>query len=342
MRAAPLLEVVVLVVLCAALLPYHRVEAQHIVYVYTTYSDNACTQKQNGPATIEFGKCANFGSPFHDYMITDSLFLFAYDSTNGTCTTRLATEGPYQVNVCNKMSSNWMKITVSTGRGSEEEEDALCKQIYNPELCPKECFPGSAQVLAKDNESDIFSALPMASLRVGMVVKTLYGESPVIDFLHMNRNTLGKNYVEISFTTGDALVLSAAHQVLRVCEENLVSSSCSLNAKDVRPGMFLWRGNTGEKAEVTSVSLQQHHQGLYAPLTADGTIQVNNIGVSCYANEDHYTAHAVMAPYRIFHLARWYLIGLGFGSDKQVQEDVSVPQYANVLMSIRHALYGTS
>ena len=100
-------------------------------------------------------------------------------------------------------------------------------------------------------------------------------------------------------------------------------------AKNIHPGMNIFVMNeegvlvTETVANVSDVM----KQGYMAPLTAEGTLIVNNVAASCYATIDsHYVAHAAVAPMRW-----WY--GL-FGASKESNDVVGVHWFSTMLYEI--------
>lgn len=129
---------------------------------------------------------------------------------------------------------------------------------------------------------------------------------PVIAFLHRNASTAA-HFVEARTNTGRVFVASSEHLIY-------VSTSNGTNFRSfsAKP---MWRMEVGDtilvsgdeaqgpllSEEVTSIRLVVGH-GLYAPLTASGTILVDDVLASCYAAvTSERAAHLAMAPLRLWH-----------------------------------------
>ena len=70
-------------------------------------------------------------------------------------------------------------------------------------------------------------------------------------------------------------------------------------ANTVNVGDFLWSGGSG-LVRVKSVTIVVD-TGVFAPLTSSGTILVDDLLASCYADiESHDLAHLVSMPIRVF------------------------------------------
>lgn len=99
------------------------------------------------------------------------------------------------------------------------------------------------------------------------------------------------------------LLLTAAH-LLFVAPQQNHSQPQPIFASRVRPGHHVYvlgkGGQTLLQATVHQVSLQEEASGAYAPLTAQGTILINQVLASCYAViEEHSWAHWAFAPFRV-------------------------------------------
>lgn len=67
-------------------------------------------------------------------------------------------------------------------------------------------------------------------------------------------------------------------------------------------------GNVG-RATIVRVSWSRDSAGVYAPITERGTIVVDDVIVSCYAEfSSHATAHACLAPLRYVHYVTGWLV----------------------------------
>uniref|UniRef100_A0A147AUC3 Hedgehog protein n=1 Tax=Fundulus heteroclitus TaxID=8078 RepID=A0A147AUC3_FUNHE len=173
------------------------------------------------------------------------------------------------------------------------------------------CFPGSSTVTLLDG-----SKKAVKDLRTGDKVLAADGDgNPVytdfIMFLDRDSATRRTFYV-IETEAGQKITLTAAH-LLFVSRDN--STRSAVFAGDVRPGhkVFVY---DGEPRPLVAVSVKriytQQHQGSYAPVTAQGTVVVDQVLASCYAViEDHQLAHWALAPVRIAHWVSTSLFSSG-------------------------------
>uniref|UniRef100_A0A3P8UI02 Hedgehog protein n=1 Tax=Cynoglossus semilaevis TaxID=244447 RepID=A0A3P8UI02_CYNSE len=170
------------------------------------------------------------------------------------------------------------------------------------------CFPGVAQVTL---ESGLQKAI--RDLRPGERVLALTDQdelvySEVLTFLDRDPQSQ-KLFYTLQTESGARLSLTAAHLIFVSegnCSEGTVPALGELTAvytSDVRPGqcVLVLDGKSGSLSRVTTVSLRQM-QGVFAPLTQQGTLVVDGVVVSCYAVvEQHSLAHWAFTPLRLMH-----------------------------------------
>ena len=101
-------------------------------------------------------------------------------------------------------------------------------------------------------------------------------------------------------------------------------------AKNLRTGMniFVMSDEGVLMSETITNITDVVKQGYVAPLTAEGTLIVNNIASSCYATiNSHHVAHAAVAPMRW-----WYsLFGMSW---KGSEEGEGIHWFAKILYEI--------
>ena len=140
-----------------------------------------------------------------------------------------------------------------------------------------------------------------------------------LHLFHVTSYSLLALFKQLTTITGRHLSLTSSH-LLPTDTRGYVM------AKNIHPGMNIFVMNeegvlvTETVANVSDVM----KQGYMAPLTAEGTLIVNNVAASCYATIDsHYVAHAAVAPMRW-----WY--GL-FGLAKESNDMIGVHWFARML-----------
>lgn len=142
----------------------------------------------------------------------------------------------------------------------------------------------------------------MRQLNIGDRVRTLgtNGEimySEVIAFLHREVKTTAHFY-NLETNGGNAVRLSLQHLIFS--KKNTTSPISAVFASEVNIGDLLYasNGNVSSLQAVTKITMTTE-TGVYAPLTRQGTLLVDDVLVSCYAHwPSHDTAHLVMAPLR--------------------------------------------
>ncbi|ELU09678.1 hypothetical protein CAPTEDRAFT_129621 [Capitella teleta] len=155
------------------------------------------------------------------------------------------------------------------------------------------CFSADDTVKRVDG-----SSLPIQHLRIGDAIQasTDNGDvvySPVILFLHREENAVA-SFVTLKTEGGRSLTLSPSH-LIHTAEHG------EIYASDVKIGQHLLALNNNRSLDKDPVVAMttQYRRGVFAPLTAIGTIVVNDISSSCYAHvQSHAFAHAFLAPVR--------------------------------------------
>ncbi|XP_060104036.1 sonic hedgehog protein-like [Heteronotia binoei] len=168
------------------------------------------------------------------------------------------------------------------------------------------CFPGSAVVNLEQGGTKLVKDLSPGDrvLAADGQGQLLYSE--FLTFLDQEEPPLHRVfYVIETQKPRTRLLLTAAH-LLFVAPQQNHSQPQPIFASRVRPGHHVYvlgkGGQTLLKAAVCRVSLQEEASGAYAPLTAQGTILINQVLASCYAViEEHSWAHWAFAPFRVAH-----------------------------------------
>ncbi|NXH19395.1 SHH protein, partial [Bucco capensis] len=170
------------------------------------------------------------------------------------------------------------------------------------------CFPGTATVHLEQGGTKLVKDLSPGDR---VLVADTEGRLLYSDFLTFLDREDGSHklfYVIETRQPRAQLLLTAAHLLFVAPQHNQSQagtlSSRALFASRVRPGQLVYvLGEGGQQllpAAVHSVSLREETSGAYAPLTAQGTILINQVLASCYAViEEHSWAHWAFAPFRL-------------------------------------------
>lgn len=160
------------------------------------------------------------------------------------------------------------------------------------------CFPSTALVHTKN------ASLSMQDLEIGDKVLTMNPNghlvySPVIAFLD-RAHTSVLNYIKIETENNHNLLVSYRH--LTFTNE----SSTPIYASDVQPGDYMFTAvGSSDSAELSKVTQVETVSavGKYAPLTEEGTIIVDGILSSCYADiaAEQDDIHSLFAPLQFLH-----------------------------------------
>eukprot|EP00927_Polykrikos_kofoidii_P066075 TRINITY_DN61734_c0_g1_i1.p1 TRINITY_DN61734_c0_g1~~TRINITY_DN61734_c0_g1_i1.p1 ORF type:complete len:435 (-),score=62.78 TRINITY_DN61734_c0_g1_i1:415-1719(-) len=179
--------------------------------------------------------------------------------------------------------------------------------LYDPKAKPLACFPGEAVAEVRGRGS-----VPMDALRVGDDVLVYFRGhlvfEPVLSFLHALRcdgHASVCNYVAIQHLHGE----------LRISDQHLVfsprnSTTTAVAAAQLIPGdvvVCTLDGHSGVQSVVQTVERATTRRGMFAPLTASGTLIVDGVVASVYAGVvgmrpfTHAGAHAAFFFLRAYH-----------------------------------------
>ena len=163
------------------------------------------------------------------------------------------------------------------------------------------CFPPTSKVLLETNVTTTVSSLKPGDRVMAMSSLNRPIFSEFLGFIHLNQN-------EIS----EYLLIMTDHHTLHISPRHLIYIS---DHRD-RDGFYDFVENlvVGQYVMTTFfqdgflrsrvTAIHQHQEtGVYAPLTSEGTIVVDGVVVSCYADVPYHTAaHVSTWPYRMWKL----------------------------------------
>ncbi|XP_043919253.1 uncharacterized protein LOC122794689 [Protopterus annectens] len=213
---------------------------------------------------------------------------------------------------------------------------------YNPDCeVDEECFPAEAMVLVENG-----TRRPMRDLQLGdkVLAVTPTGEltfSEIIMWLD-RRTDAFERYLIVQVENDNATLYISPDHVLFLSPHNssFLSERVPVFAKDVRPGHLLYIYDSSlhilQPKRVKSI-YEAKSMGAYAPLTMVGTLVVDDIAVSSYAqNCDQQLAHLSFAPYRFYHMIQRYLASVfplltEMESRMQYQNEEGIHWYAKAL-----------
>lgn len=168
----------------------------------------------------------------------------------------------------------------------------------------------------------------MAQLRVGDRIAALDPATGVLVFsevlLFLDRDPeRQRRFVTLTTASGARLSLTPTHLIhvseAGGCQEADCFRPAYAGSVEVGQRVLVADGDNFRVEEVTAVGTDSY-RGVYAPLTATGTLVVDNLAASCYAVIDSQSvAHAAFAPLRLWsnlrsslrHLFSWSSSGGG-------------------------------
>jgi len=193
------------------------------------------------------------------------------------------------------------------------------------------CFSADSTVRVRGR-----GAVAMRDLKVGDYVLSWESNhyQRVYAFLHRNEVAEAEYLrVETDLSPVKPLEMTKDH-LLYVQDKSFPVPAESIVVGDVL------RGEGGKPARVTRVTSTSRSDGVYAPLTPDGTLLVNGIQVSSYVvledMEDHYflgfdqsfVLHMVLSPFRFF--CQWVSESYAHSFDKE-----GLPPFVSFLNNFR-------
>jgi len=177
------------------------------------------------------------------------------------------------------------------GENDECDDEKKCKKDFEckkdddkegKKKCVKSsssCFAGGALVQSTNG------SMKISDLKIGDVVKTATGFEPIVGFLHAEEGAA--EFVELTHPTGK-LPVTGDHLIF-------LADGRAVTASSVKVGDKLSSG------EVTNIAEVIRNDGIFAPMTKSGTIEVENTMASAYSSVNsmtHAVAHFATAPLR--------------------------------------------
>ena len=193
------------------------------------------------------------------------------------------------------------------------------------------CFAGNTLVETSNGEKVKLQDVRIGDRVLAMDMRT--GElkySEIILFLDRDAGQ-SREFLQVRTQSGRQLTVTPSHLLLRATQRRQPEA---VFAERLRYGDQLLVQSSNFTTEVdTVVSVEPVlRQGVYAPLTLDGTIVVDGVVASCYAVVDsQWIAHLAYAPFRLYTNFRQSVLRL-VTSRSDAQEGVH--WYARILYSV--------
>lgn len=164
------------------------------------------------------------------------------------------------------------------------------------------CFPASSTVSLQDG-----TRKAVKDLQPGDRVLAADGRGNLLytDFIMFidRDSTTRRVFYVIETDAGQKIALTAAHLIFT----GNATRMAAVFASRVRPGQQVLvsaADGPGQRLVTATVAriYTQEREGSFAPVTAQGTVVVDQVLASCYAViEDHQLAHWALAPVRLAH-----------------------------------------
>jgi hypothetical protein len=192
----------------------------------------------------------------------------------------------------------------------------VCSSSYKGSACSElVCFSGSTNVETLDR-----GVVKISDLRQGDYLKTYdlnakkWIFSKFVTYLHKNEKTVGK-FLSIQTSGNKTLTLSPLHFIARInpkhsSKPNIEDFIEYVFARNLKINDYLITQNSGQNGLSLDLIVKIEtifDIGVYAPLTESGTLAVNSIFASCYANTLwHNLAHLFFYP--IIQISKYFNI----------------------------------
>jgi len=173
------------------------------------------------------------------------------------------------------------------------------------------CFPAHSTVQLANGSTRAMKDLSIGDEVVTMDKKqnnTVKSEK-IIAWLHRDTNMVG-DFLDISLASGTRIAISPNHFIMRAATKKSKKKQYEyVAASEIKPGDLLFQTTHKNDGTITlmpvpvqAVIILKNCKGVYAPATKSGTLLVDNVICSCYAQYDrvtsHKIAHASLAPLR--------------------------------------------
>lgn len=187
------------------------------------------------------------------------------------------------------------------------------------------CFPGEAKVVTTEGIKKIENLSPKDKV---MCLKPdgNISFSKILTFLHCERGQSFR-YLNIQTEEGSKILISPCHLIFASSKAD-ETSGAFVFASELKLGDFVLSvsSRTKQLEKVRSVT-SIVRDSVFAPLTANGTIVVDDIYVSCYAHIDSHTmAHGAFLPLRIL---------TAFGRANIYHPKNGIHKYASFLKNVK-------
>ncbi|KAM9332957.1 sonic hedgehog protein [Pholidichthys leucotaenia] len=174
------------------------------------------------------------------------------------------------------------------------------------------CFPGSSTVTLQDGTRKTVKDLQPGDRVLGADGNGNPVYTDFITFIDQDSTTRRLFYV-IETDAGPKITLTAAHLLFVAHNRSSTHAAqermSAIFASHVQPGQEIFVLEGVERLVPVTVKriYTETHEGSFAPVTAQGTLVVDQVLASCYAVvEDHDLAHWALAPVRLAHwLSSW-------------------------------------